>query len=129
MSKKKNKSGFSLIEVMVAILVLVVLVIGSAAVVSQTGGGLQAQAHSRDAMELVNEIMESAQSADYSSVAAGTNAFTRNGISYTVFTTVTEVTLTVETNSPLRKKVAINLSYDGRDISADFVLIPAFQIQ
>lgn len=129
MSKKKNKSGFSLIEVMVAILVLVVLVIGSAAVVSQTGVGLQEQAHSRDAMELVNEIMETAQSANYSSVASSTNAYTRNDISYTVSTTVNEFTSTVESNSVVRKKVAINISYDGRDISADFVLIPAYQIQ
>ena len=56
--KKKNKSGFSLIEIMVAVIILVVLALGGAAVMYQTGGGVQRQQNKREALVAANRVLE-----------------------------------------------------------------------
>ena len=57
MSKSK-KTGVTLIEVMIAIVILVVLVLGSAAVVYQAEGGIQRQQNKREATVAANQLME-----------------------------------------------------------------------
>lgn len=68
--KNKNKSGFSLIEVMVAVLLLMVMAIGSAAVMYQTGGGVQRQQNKREAIVAANTVLESYWNTTYSDLKA-----------------------------------------------------------
>ena len=65
MSKKKSKSGFSLIEVLMAVLIIVVLAIGGSAVLSQTGSSVIIQGHKRVALEIANQRLELARSNYY----------------------------------------------------------------
>lgn len=63
--KKQNKSGFSLIEVMVSILILLVLIIGGAAVLYQTGGTIQVEGNKRAVLERVRTEFERQRNLDY----------------------------------------------------------------
>lgn len=58
MNNKKHTSGFSLVEVMVSVLVLVVLLIGGASVMYQTGGSIQRQQNKREALIAANNVLE-----------------------------------------------------------------------
>lgn len=65
---KKNassKNGFSLVEIMVAILLLAVLALGGAAVLYQTGGGIQVAGNKRVALELARSELEALSMEDY----------------------------------------------------------------
>jgi len=63
--KTKHKSGFSLIEIMVAALLLAFLAVGGAAVLYQTGGGVRVQGNKRIAMEHVRSELEELSEVDY----------------------------------------------------------------
>lgn len=63
--KTKHKSGFSLVEIMVAVLILAVLAIGGAAVMYQTGGNIQRQQNKREALIVANHIVESYWNLNY----------------------------------------------------------------
>jgi prepilin-type N-terminal cleavage/methylation domain-containing protein len=65
MSRNKNKSGFSLIEIMVSMLLLGVLVLGGSKVLSATGGDIQTYGNKRVALELARTELEGLMSADY----------------------------------------------------------------
>jgi prepilin-type N-terminal cleavage/methylation domain-containing protein len=69
--KTKHKSGFSLIEIMVAIIILVVLALGGAAVMYQTGGGIQRQQNKREAIVAANRVLEKYWNTTYVANAAG----------------------------------------------------------
>lgn len=69
--KTTYKYGFSLIEIMVSILILVVLAMGGAAVTYHAGGGIQRQQNKREAIVAANSILEALWSATYESL--GTN--------------------------------------------------------
>lgn len=66
MSKRNNKSGFSMVEVMVAVLLLLVLLQGGAAVMYQTGGGIQRQQNKREAIVAAEAVMERFWNRSYS---------------------------------------------------------------
>lgn len=63
--KKKVKSGFTLIEVMMAILILAALAMGGAAVLYQTGGTIKETGNKRFALELARSEMEDLFGQDY----------------------------------------------------------------
>ena len=65
MMKTKYKSGFSLIEIMVAALLLAVIAVGGAAVLSHTGVSIQIQGNKRVALELANARLETARAQNY----------------------------------------------------------------
>ena len=65
MGKNKNKSGFSLIEIMVAMLLLAVLVTGGSKVLSTTGGDIQVYGNKRVALELARTELEGLMAVDY----------------------------------------------------------------
>ncbi|VGO17544.1 hypothetical protein PDESU_06141 [Pontiella desulfatans] len=56
--KKTQKSGFTLIEVMVACLLLVVVLLGSASVSYRSGAGIQGHQDRREATIAANIILE-----------------------------------------------------------------------
>lgn len=75
MSKTKKigkKSGFSLVEIMVAILVLVVLLIGSIMGTYKVGAGINDQSSKRRAIDLAIERMELLKRTTYSIMRPGT---------------------------------------------------------
>ena len=74
MSKKKNKSGFSLIEVMVAMLVLLVLMVGGAMVLYTTSADIQIYGNKRVAMERARTQLEVLQAKDYKTLSAEAKA-------------------------------------------------------
>ncbi len=89
--KTKNKSGFSLIEIMVAALLLAVLAVGGAAVLYQTGGDIQVQGNKRIAMEHARSKLEVLAEVDYLELQARAIAAdpeiiifneTHNGVSF-----------------------------------------------
>ncbi|MEE9369729.1 MAG: prepilin-type N-terminal cleavage/methylation domain-containing protein [Pontiella sp.] len=98
MKKKhsKNKSGFSLIEVMVAALLLAVLAIGGAAVLSHAGSNIQVIGNKQIALERARTKLEWLHNFDYQVLRAtavagapsvvSTNE-THNGVTFTIITT------------------------------------------
>lgn len=65
MSRKKKKSGFSLVEIMVAMLLLLVLVIAGAMVLYTTGADVQVYGNKRVALELARTQLEALLAQDY----------------------------------------------------------------
>ena len=70
MSKKKNKSGFSLVEIMVALLLFLVLVIGGAMVLFSTEADIQVYGNKRVALELARTELEGLLATDYAILRA-----------------------------------------------------------
>ena len=95
MMKTKNKSGFSLIEIMVASLLLAVLALGGAAVLYRTGGGIQVYGNKRIAMEYARSMIETLKVEDYfvsrnrSSDDPVVTVETVNGVSLAITTDLT----------------------------------------
>ena len=85
--KTKHKSGFSLVEIMVAILVLVVLALGGGAVMYQTGGDIQQQQNKREAIVAANLVLENLWNTTYADLGSSPStpiSVTVNGITMTV---------------------------------------------
>lgn len=90
--KTNQKSGFSLIEVMVAILLLLVLVVGAFMQVSQSGSSIQRMQNTREALIAAEQVMDTYWSLNYDdleSKAGNTENqnVTVNGISMAVQST------------------------------------------
>lgn len=96
MMKTNRKSGFSLIEIMVASLLLAVLAVGGAAVFHQTGAGIQIYGNKRVAMEYARSWIETSKDVDYfvlrgrAADAPVSLSTTVNGV---VLTTISDITL------------------------------------
>lgn len=92
--KNSKKNGFSLIEIMVAIVVLIVLVLGAASLTYQLGGGIQRQQNKREAVVVANHVAEAFWNMSYDTLKtdyAGTadkRTVTVNGVSRRVTVTV-----------------------------------------
>lgn len=127
--KIKNKSGFSLIEIMVAVLLLTVLALGGAAILYQTGGSIQVQGNKRIAIEMVNELLEVAQNADYISFADYETTRTYNGVTYTLYTDITVITNLAVSPIGMRRDVLVRLAYKGEEISVNSIVIQGLGIQ
>ena len=113
MSRNRNKSGFSLVEVMVAVLLLVVLSLGGAAVMYQTGGGIQRVQNKREAIIAANVIMErlwNQSYADLQSIAdsSDSDTVTVNGLTMTVTVDVGVESADVDGNAYLELSVDID---------------------
>ena len=65
---RQGNSGFTIVEVMAAVLTLVILILGAAAVMYQTGGGIQVAGNKRVAMDLVNSVLEDATDTAYNNL-------------------------------------------------------------
>ena len=92
----KKKAGFSLIEVMVAALILVILVIGGAAILSQAGGDIQVIGNKQIALERARTKLERLRDQDYevlrtAAVAGNPDVVitteTHNGVTFVITTT------------------------------------------
>ncbi len=93
---QKNKSGFSLLEIMVAALILIVVVLGSATLLYQTGSDIRVLGNKHLAMERARSKIEWLRSFPYqtlrASAVAGSPAIgvtneTHNGITITITST------------------------------------------
>lgn len=98
MTKMKNKSGFSLVEIMVAVLLLAVLALGGAAVMYQTGGSIQRQQSKREAIVAANHVIESFWNTTFADL--GTLAGSSNSVNVTVNgqTQVSTISISAMTN-------------------------------
>jgi len=92
--KTKNKSGFSLIEIMVAVIILLVLALGGAAVMYQTGGGVQRQQNKREAIVAANRVLETLWNTTYANI--GSSPATPSTVSVNGNTMTTSVTISSE---------------------------------
>ncbi len=122
--KQEDQSGFTLIEVMIAILTLAIVAIGAAALLSQTGTSIWKNAHSRTSTVVANDILEGALKADYDTLSTSTETVARNGITYTVATVVSEQSMPIN-----HKDVVVSVSQNGETISARTYVIKGFEIQ
>jgi Tfp pilus assembly protein PilV len=117
---KNVKSGFSLIEIMVAILVLIVIVMGSAAMIYQTGGSVQKSGNSRVAAEIVNDVLERARIIGYGNLVGSSTNLIVNGIPFTVQTIVTSTNHPdPEMTSVGMEDVVTRITYGGFEISLE----------
>lgn len=108
---------------MVAILVLVILVIGSAAVLARAGVAVAAQGNSRAVMELLNDVVEELHSGDYLAISDSSEQMVRDGNTYTVDTAVTAL------NDPApHKEVSVQVAYRDQVISTKTIVIRGFGI-
>ena len=93
--KTKNKSGFSLIEIMVSALLLAFLALGGAAVLYHTGAGVQEQGNKRIALEYGRSAIEGIKYEDYFVLRAKapnnpvTETKTVNGVSLVITSDIT----------------------------------------
>ena len=85
--KTKHKSGFSLIEIMVAVIILVVLALGGAAVMYQTGGGIQRQQNKREAIVAANRVLESLWNRTYVYIGSSPPTSTTESVNGNAMTT------------------------------------------
>ena len=85
--KKINKSGFSLIEIMVAVILLAVLALGGAAVMYQTGGGVQRQQNKREAIVAANRVLENLWSTTYANIGSSPTSPTTVSVNGNAMTT------------------------------------------
>ncbi len=92
--KTKNKSGFSLIEIMVAVIILTVLALGGAAVMYHTGGGVQRQQNKREAIVAANRVLEALWNTTYANI--GSSPETPSTVSVNGNTMATDVTISDE---------------------------------
>ncbi|MBW2514685.1 MAG: prepilin-type N-terminal cleavage/methylation domain-containing protein [Deltaproteobacteria bacterium] len=66
---KKLRAGFSLLEVLLAALIIAILVIGGSAVLHQTGSSVVVAGKKRIALAIANQRMELARANPYISIA------------------------------------------------------------
>ncbi len=108
-----HRAGFSLIEVMVAMLVLTVLTLGGAAALFHSSRIIAHQNHRRVALEVANQHIEQLRTTAFHMVPTGTRETTAmvNGWTRKVITVVTE------TGSPSRplKEVVVQVQYQAED--------------
>ena len=123
MGNEKKKDGFTLVEIMISMLILSVVVIGTAALLSQTGSSIWKDAHARTATEVANDILEEALRVNYDLLANATATETRNGIAYTVNRNVTEYALPIP-----YKEAEVSVTYNGQTIASRTFAIKGFGI-
>ena len=116
--KTKNKSGFSLIEIMVAVILLVTLALGGAAVMYQTGGSIQRQQNKREALVAANFAMESFWNQNYDSLRSlgGTQSSTNadvNGQTMTMTVDILPEDVDIDGNSNV--VIVIDVDHMGSD--------------
>ena len=116
MQNKKRKMGFTLVEIMVAIVILLVLVLGVANVLYQVGGTVHVQGNTRMAMDAVDDLLEAVTSQDQGSLSDFSTNIVKNGVTYSVQATVVD-------DSAIRSTVNISISYKNQSIQADTVAI------
>ncbi len=120
--KAKIKSGFSLIEVAIAMLVLVVVMLGGAAMLTRTGVSIWTQGKSRIAIEIVNQELEIASGNDFNSLASTSKTITRNGVNYLVQTVVTDIL------SGFQKQIDVSVSWQNESVSGTTLTIRQLSI-
>lgn len=117
----KSKSAFTLLETMVAVIVLVALVIGGSAVLSQTGRAIAIQGHKRTAVEIASGILEIERSKAYAAIVApSSDSFVRTvgGKDYPVSVVWTEEGDNAGNDA---KSVSIRVTYqNGESVSFKF---------
>ena len=118
MNSMSNKSGFTLVEIILTILVLVILVVGTAAMMSRAGVNIARQANSRIVMDLVNDQLEAAVGGDFDAIVDWAGTVVRDGNSYAVTTTVTELS-----TPSSRKVVHVEVAYNRQIIEGETVVI------
>lgn len=115
-----RKAGMTLIEVMVAMLLLAILVIGGASVMTKAGGGVQEQQNKREALVSADAIMERFWNLSYPELQAyggstiSTNALV-NGVSRDVVVDIGNEALDADTNAYVEVSVTINHSNHADD--------------
>lgn len=90
-SRRVHDGGLTLIEVMVAILVLAAVVIGAAAFFSTGRGVVEQAAQRRTAAQVAKERNELARAGGYDALSSGSDDVTLDGVTYTWTLTVTAV--------------------------------------
>lgn len=113
---------------MVASLLLAVLALGGAAVMYQTGGGIQVQGNNRVALELINNLLERQKERSYSAMDFAlmddfTTNITVNGITFGIAVSVSSST------NMVGKDVKIETTYREQTIAVSSSLIPPIGIE
>lgn len=138
MSKKKNKSGFSLIEIMLSILILALLALGGSAILFRTGASVQVQGTNRVVSELVNSFLEEQQTKafdldTYVQLSGFSTNLVLDGISYPVDVAVSNVLVEVYDSGVVayasQKEITISTVFRGQSIQVSSTVIPSVGIQ
>ena len=124
MKQGTSQSGFTLIEVMLSLLILAIVTIGAAALLSQIGAFIGGTTHSRTAIGVANDLLETALSADYDSLLSSSTIIPKNGIVFSVNRVVNEYSTPIG-----HKDVFVSVSYNGVTNSARTYAIDGFAIQ
>ncbi len=148
--KTKHKAGFSLIEIMVAALLLEVLALGGAAVLYHTGAVIQDAEAKRMAVDQAMERMELVRRTRYSimqppdfspniyyyvdrngkgrdlleSGELSTTPHTETGKKFPMVTTITRFPLTSSATEYLRIGVAVTYDIAGQQVVVGSVIVP-----
>ncbi len=113
----------SLIEIMVAMVVLAVVVIGGGALLYNTGGAVQKDGNRRVAVELVNTLLEQAKETEYLQLGDSTTNITINGIIYAATTAVQVIDNPVLPVADV-KKFTVSTTYRDDPVFAESIIIP-----
>ena len=117
----RRDSGTTLVEIMVAIVILAVLVIGATAFLHTGRSSVRTAECRRTAAQVANERKELAHGLGYAAVSAGDGIVTVDSVQYRWLTTVTPVLADPDDPGSTYKRVDIRVTWEGAN--ADWVYV------
>ncbi len=115
-NQRKSMAAFTLIEVMVAILIVTIVVAGGSFLFVMGRGQIAQQKRYRVATQLAAQKLEELKATVYASIVSDSNSTSLEGISYTIDTTVVDVNSSYKTST-------VTVSWEQADTTHNVSLV------
>jgi prepilin-type N-terminal cleavage/methylation domain-containing protein len=109
-TKHKSKAAFTIVEVMVAVLIVAIVVIGGSLLFVMGKGQISQQKRFRAATQLAAQKLEELKAGNYNNVVDDNNSVVLEGITYTRDTNVVDV-------NALYKQVTVTVGWNQGAVS------------
>lgn len=124
---QKGRYGFSLIETMVASVVLVAVILGAASMIHHTTSGIYVEGGNRIVYDAVNELLEQARADGYFKLGGFSTNLVINGDNLPCQVDVIDLYNPVMTNLNMRE-VVVRTNYRGTDIMVRSLMSPEYGV-
>jgi prepilin-type N-terminal cleavage/methylation domain-containing protein len=112
----KSKAAFTIVEVMVAVLIVAIVVIGGSLLFVMGKGQISQQKRFRAATQLAAQKLEELKAGDYANIVNDNNSVVLEGITYTRDTNVVDV-------NALYRQVTVTVSWNQGAASHDISMV------